>query len=525
MKSIFKATAILSGSSFISIILGLATAKVLALILQPSGYGYYGLLQSFVGLAALFSGFGMATGLVRLGARAATQHDEATIASLRKGAWVLFLGLGSVTLTILFLFRNTLSRWALGNSEHGTTIVVMGIALLFTVAGNIQVGTLNAYHRVGALAKYGIVNTLGGALITIGAVALWHVRGVVLAIIGGAFATWAASRYFLQSEVKATNLRTSNAETLKASWQLLKFGGPFTASLLAGTGVQLALPMVVVHLLNTESVGYYKAAIAISVGYLGFLVTAMGQDYYPRLSAVSHQPRALVDLINEQHRLVMVLAVPMILGTLALVPFLVPLVYSLKFTPTVEILEWQMIGDLFKFSSWTMSFAILARCKTSTYFLTELAGGIGTLAMTWLAVRWFGFPGLGIGFLASYVLYYLIVSYVIRREVPLVLTASNKKMMLCAVAAALIVRILPSTRFAGLRTPAGLLLAAVAGIPSLFIIWKEFISPRQAGFRTGADEQSEGRELPSGEPNSLSAISSQGEQSGNLDTLARAKND
>ncbi len=39
MKSVFRATALLSGSSVISIVLGLASSKVLATTLQPAGYG------------------------------------------------------------------------------------------------------------------------------------------------------------------------------------------------------------------------------------------------------------------------------------------------------------------------------------------------------------------------------------------------------------------------------------------------------------------------------------------------------
>ncbi len=480
MKSIFRATAILSGSSIISILLGIASAKVLALFLQPAGYGYYGLLQSFVGVTTLFAGLGMSTGLVRLGARAATQNDEASLASLDSGAWLLFVGLGSLTLTIITLLRVTLSRWALGSPDHGPTMVLMGFALLFTVAGNIQVGTLNAHHRVGALAKYGVLSALGNGLFTIVAVLLWRTHGIVPAVMAGAAVNWGVSRFFLRREVKPTRIRPTRREALQSAMALARFGGPFTLSTMVGTGVQLALPMVVVHLLNPASVGYYKAAAAISVGYLGFLVTAMGQDYYPRVSAVSHQPEAMVKLINEQHRLVMLIAVPIILGMLALVPILIPIVYSHKFTPAVDILEWQLIGDLFKFSSWTMSFAILARCSSSVYFLTESIGGAAMLATTWLGVRWFGMTGLGISFLAAYAVYYVVVWVVIRREIPLVWTRNNKLMMLGAVTAALIIRILPSTRFAAFRTPVALALAFAAGVPSLFVLWREFIGGKTA---------------------------------------------
>ena len=478
MKSIFKATAILSGSSILSVFVSLVSAKVMALYLEPAGYGYYGLLQSFVGLTALIAGAGMGTGLVRLGASPAARDDQAAIASLRGAAWLVFGAVGSLAMALLVLFRTTLSQWALGSPDHAGTIVLLGIALLFTVAGRIQVGTLNAYHRVSALAKYGVADTLFGALVTIGAVIAWRAQGLVFAVIAAAIITWLASWYFLHREVGPVRVHSSRGETLQAVWKLLQFGGPYTASQFVGTGVQLALPIVVLHLLSPDSVGYYRAAIGISVGYLGFLITAMGQDYYPRLSAVADRPRDLVKLINEQHRLVMILAVPTILGTLALVPLLVPLVYSLRFRPTVEILEWQMIGDLFKFSSWTMSFAILARCGGSVYFLSEFLGGVCNLGATWLCVRWLGLPGLGIGFLVSYILYYLIVWVIIRRDIHLVWTASNLKMMGAAVAAALVVRVIPLTRFAEYRTPVALALAFAAGIPSLFVIWREFMMPK-----------------------------------------------
>ncbi len=479
MKSSFRATALLSSSSIVSILVSLVSAKVMALCIQPEGYGYYGLLQSFVAVASLLAGMGMATGLVRLGAGAVTRNETVTVACLRKASWLIFGVAGGLAMVLLCAFRTRVSQIVLGSPDHGGTIMLMGIALLFTVAGNIQVGTLNAYHRVAALAKYGVANTLLGAGISITAVLIWRARGIGVAVLGGAIATWLVSNYFLRREVGKPTAGGSFQETLDAAWSLIRFGGPYTASMFVGTGVQLILPIVVLHLLNAESVGYYRAAAAISVGYLGFLVTAMGQDYFPRVSAAAGQPAKLVSLINGQHRLVMLVAVPMILGTLALVPYMVPLIYSLKFGATVAILEWQLIGDLFKFASWTMSFAILARATPSTYFLVECLGGVTTLGTTWLSVRWFGLPGLGISFLATYVVYYCIVSFVIRREVAFRWTAANKWMMFAGVAAAMVIRILPATRFASARTVVALGLALAAGIPSMFVLWKEFMATKE----------------------------------------------
>lgn len=473
MKSIFRATAILSGGSVVNILCGLVSAKVMALILQPAGYGYYGLLQSFIGLAGLVTGMGIATGLVRNGAAAVARDDQLTIASLRRASWVLFYGLGALALSVLALFRGTISRLALGTSDHATTILLMGTALLFAVASQIQSGTLNAYHRVEALTKCGIAGMVLGATCSLTCFLIWRVQGIVPAVIGSAMVGWMVSAYFLRRDVGPVRVEPTRRDVQEMAWSLLRFGAPYTASMLVGTGVQMALPIIVLHLLGTESVGYYKAATAISVNYLGFLAAAMALDFYPRVSAVKGQPRALVELINEQHRLVMILAVPMILGTLALLPYVVPIVYSRKFVPTVGILEWQLIGDLFKFSSWTMSYAILARCRSSVFFLSESIGGLANVVTLWLAVRWFGLAGLGISFLASYIIYCAAVWVIIRREIRLVWSVGNKMMMLASVAAALLVRILPSTGFAYLRTPIALLLASAAGAWSLHAVRQE----------------------------------------------------
>lgn len=478
MKSLFRATAILSGSSAVSILLGLASSRILATILHPSGYGYYGLLQSFVTVASLLCGMGMATGLVRLGAGAAKQNDHATMASLCGGAWLLVALLGTPVVLVFVLFRASISSWALGTPDHGGAILVMGVTLLFSVSMNIQNGILNAWHRVEALATYGIVNSVINAVTGILGVLIWRERGIVPAVLASAILGWAASRYFLHRAVGAVRIRTSFHQKVAAARQLLAFGGPYTASVMAGNGVQLAMPMVVVHLLNADGVGYYKAAAAISVGYLGFLVAAMTQDYYPRVSAVRDQPGALISLINEQHRLIMLLAAPIILCTLALVPYLVPLIYSRRFMPAVDILEWQLIGDFFKFSSWTLSFAILARCKSSMYFLTESLSGIITLSTTWFAVRLFGLQGLGIGFIVANVLYCGVVWIVLRRELPLKWSAYNRNLLLASLTAAFIVRVLPITPLAHFRTLIALILAGVFAAYSLRALWSEYHEDR-----------------------------------------------
>ena len=56
MKSIVRATASISGSSVSRILTGLVTAKFLAVLLGPVGYGLMGVLQSLVSLIGIVAG-------------------------------------------------------------------------------------------------------------------------------------------------------------------------------------------------------------------------------------------------------------------------------------------------------------------------------------------------------------------------------------------------------------------------------------------------------------------------------------
>lgn len=478
MKSAFRATALLSGSSVFTILLSLASTKVLATVLGPNGYGYYGLLQSFLAVTALLAGMGMSTALVRCGAVAASTGDALESANLRAGAWAVSGLLCAVVLPLLILLRVPLSEWALGGKEHQWAVLLIGVSLCFTMGLNVQNGILNAYHRVEALAAYAMVNSIVNAAINIGAVAAWGQAGVAPAVLLGSVGSWGASRWFLNRNIPKAATPITLRGVIGAVRSLASFGIPFTASTVVGTGIQLGLPILVLHLVDTRGVAFYRAASAISVGYLGFLITAMGQDYYPRVSAVRNDVGKMVTLVHEQYRMVMLMSGPIILGTLALVPILVPIVFSRQFVPTVEILEWQLIGDIFKFSSWTISFAILARCAPSAYLISEMVGGGAMILNTWLGVKYLGIPGLGAGFLTAYAVYYLTVRLVLGRSLPFRETRENIVLMLSLLGAAFVIRMLPATPLAHFRTPIALGLALSFGAYSIRTLWGEYISGR-----------------------------------------------
>lgn len=175
--------------------------------------------------------------------------------------------------------------------------------------------------------------------------------------------------------------------------------------------------MSVSNELGLEAVGHFQAAWAISMQYIGFVLGAMGADYYPRLTGVINDKVAASRLVNEQTEIALLLSAPVFIAMMGLAPWVVHLLYSPAFSPAIEILRWQILGDVLKVVSWLMGFVILAAGAGNTFFWTEttallLMGGliVGLLPSIGLQVT-------GIAFLACYVYYLPLVYFLAWRRI------------------------------------------------------------------------------------------------------------
>jgi antigen flippase len=395
------------------------------------------------------------------------------VAALRSGAWLLCGILGGTAALVMTVARVPLSRLMLGGPEHGDAVVITAVSLLLLLGGSIQSGILNTHQRVSALALSSILSSVVGTCLSLLIIWRWRTAGVPWAILATCFVPWAVSAYYVHRLQPPSDLRPNRKEAFAAAAGLLRFGAPFTASLLVGAGVLTTLPVIVLHALGAEAAGYYRAASAVAVSYLGFVTASLSQDYYPRVSAVADKKDVLCRLINEQHRLVLLLGGPIILGMLALAPYIVPLIYSRQFSPSVDLLEWQLLGDIFRLAAWTMAFVILGRSGGVIFFGLEAGAGASLLLFSWLGMRWYGLEGLGMGFVGCSIFYYLLNWAIVRRTIGLRWTTQNASLLMTLIACGLVIRLLPELGMERLRTPVALALAALMSGYSLLVLWRE----------------------------------------------------
>lgn len=408
-----RSTTIIGGSSAIVMFIRMVRTKVLAVLLGPAGVGLEAIYDSVITLWRSVVDLGTGSSGVRQIAAAVGTGDAQVVArtahTLRRVCLVLGL-LGSAG---LFLLREPVSRLAFGNSDYATAIGWLAIVpLLGSLTGG-QGALLQGMRRIGELAKLNVFGTLISVVLTIPLVYLWGANAIPAYLILSVAGTIALSWWYVR-RIPLEKVHVPLRESFAEAGRLVRLGVVFLASGLMTTGSLFAMRILVTREAGIDGAGEFQAANALSLVYIGFVLQAMGTDFYPRLTAVAGDNARCNQLVNDQTEISILLGLPGILGTITFAPWVIHVFYSDRFGVAADILCWQVAGMLFRLISWPMAFVMVAKGRAAAYFWTDLAAYSLYVLLGWIGLRVAGLPGAGIAFLGMYVGYAALIHRVVR---------------------------------------------------------------------------------------------------------------
>lgn len=394
-RQVFRSSAIIGGSSVISMIIGIVKVKVLAVLLGPAGIGLMGLYLNLMNIAATLAGCGMGSSGVR---QVASAVDEAeTLSIIRRALWLGSLILGVAGMTILWLLREPVALWVFGDSGHASAVGWLGIGLLLTLLAGSQTALLQGLRRIGDLAQVGILSALVGAVVGILTVYLLGKNGVLWFVLTAPAANFLVAGYY------AARLPRSQAPydlaAIQQQWlAILKLGMPLMSAGLVMLATPLVVRSVVLRELGLEASGFFQAAWAISFTYVGFVLNAMAMDYFPRLTAAIGDRERAGKLVNEQTEMGLLLAGPALLAMITFAPWVIHLLYAESFSPAAELLSWQVLGDILKVASWPIGYVFLAAGRGATYSGIQIIWGAAYLGLFISGIGEWGLVMAGVGY-------------------------------------------------------------------------------------------------------------------------------
>lgn len=382
-------------------------SKAAALFLGPVGVGIVAEVQQLATLVlvplAAFAG----PALVQAYAKQEGAARERTAGAAL--AWTLCLGASLSAGAVVLAPQLLPTNW---NIALRTAVALACGGALFTALSSVVTQTLVFRAQLASTTRLQIFGTVSSAVAVV--IFTWS-----LGLTGQFIALALAPALMLPLAFRSA--RVSGPWPALGGWNLdtdflriaLTVGG---VSLAAGMALQGALYVVRLRLELTGGAalnGQFQAAWAIGSLYLGLILSGIGNFAFPRF-ATANGTEQLQSEVNAAAAFVAKFAPPAVLLVVAFSGLGVRLLYSSGFEPAVEILKWQLAGDVAKCFAWAYAGPLLYRGRVRAYMFAEFTISALLAGLSWLLVPHFGAVGAGQAYLLGHFVYLFAAALAVR---------------------------------------------------------------------------------------------------------------
>jgi PST family polysaccharide transporter len=397
---LLKVVATTGGASAVTLLLGLATNKIIAVVLGPMGVG---LLASYRAVQDTVTGLGSLGGAAAQVQALSSVEGEARRRRVIACIWLAMIGVAIFSVLLLagapliaeHFFRDP-------SPEIVTAVRCLVVTFCVSIGAFLASGFINVSGAIGWLALVQIAASIM-AVAAAWPLATLAARGSQLAYVGliltplavqfalAAFMTWRLG--WLPDVANAFRQRPARAD-------VAHFLAYFVANVGGGLLNSASLLTLRASIIDTDGQaanGLFQASWTLTQQNLTLLMASFGTYLLPTLSA-THDAVERQRFLDDTLPVIIVLTVPLAGVGLLFMPLILRLLYSTAFLPAIEPLRWMLLANLF--SALVAAFVILlmARGRPMASAVTEVGwyagfAGAGVAVMTGVVDP--GWVGLG----------------------------------------------------------------------------------------------------------------------------------
>jgi O-antigen/teichoic acid export membrane protein len=395
------------------VIVSLVRSKLIAVWIGPVGMGISGLLTATMGIVNGLSNLGIEISAVRHISGHFREGDPdavaVPVAITRRIA--LFTGLGGAALALLL--SPWLSQLTFGDYAHSMAFAWLSVTVLLRQLSSGELAVLQSLRRIRWLARANLYGNLAGLAVSVPLYYLYRIDAIVPAIVAmSAAATVFSFAYSFRVKIRKPELR--RRDFFREGKSILKLGIVMTMSSVLTLLGAWAIQVYISQHGGTAMVGFYNAGFTLLNSYVGLLFTAMGTDYFPRLSALAHDDEKMHAAVREQSVIGLLIITPIIAFFLTFAPTITKVLFTKSFTVITTMVCLGMAGMLFRTVSFTIGYMVLAKADTRLFVWSAIGFNALLFGLSLGGYYLYGLAGLGSAFAVHYVLHFAILSVIAR---------------------------------------------------------------------------------------------------------------
>ena len=412
-SQIFKSTALFGGVQVFTILISIIRTKLIAILIGPFGMGISGLLQTTLNLVSGFSSLG----LENSGVKHISQNQEdsiktsKSIAVLKRLVWIT----GIIGALLFLVLSSLFSKLTFGNYSYATSFAWVSIALFFK---QLSVGELVVLQGMRKLKSLAIANLLGSSIGLIISIPLYYyfkLQAIVPTIVISSVVVFLFAFYF-SKKVKVEKATILKEDFYSESKELLSLGLMLSLGSLLTLLASYFLQIFISKQGSLTEVGLYNAGFTLLNSYVGIVFSSMATDYFPRLSAVNSDSKAVEKIVSEQALIAVLIITPIIVLFEVFTPTVVQLLFSDQFMAIVPMIALGILGMLFRAASWSVGYIILAKGDSKIFVKNALFFNALFLVLHCFGYSFFGIKGLGMAFAIYYFCHFIVLKFLVQKR-------------------------------------------------------------------------------------------------------------
>ena len=387
--------------------------KVLAILLGPSGFAVIGQFQNFLSMFGGLVGGAMSTGVTQITAtnfdNSKHQHDIWKLAVQISLSISILLGVS------LVIFANLISELIFRDRSYYYLFYICGFVLPVISLNIILMAIINGKKQIGIYVITNISSSLLALIAMITLATFYGQKGALISVILGAsisilptilvlnFCKWFNFKYFF-GQVNFSLFR-----------ELKGFFVMGLVSAICGPVSHIIIRNIITSKLSLEDAGIWQACWRVSEVYLLLITSSLAIYYLPKIA----ETRKLLELkieIRKAYSFALPLA---LLGALTIYGFkeyIVEILFSSNFYRMVDLLPWQLGGDLIKIYSWVQAYILIGKARLNGLIVLEIIFSILFVLLTWVLIGNYGLIGVAIAYIISYGFYSVVVRFLVKFE-------------------------------------------------------------------------------------------------------------
>ena len=411
--TLIKTSFLTAISTVIKVITLFIINKVVSIYVGPSGLAIIGQLHNFISTILTFANGAITNGVVKYTAE--YKNSIQIKSKFFSTALIITLFCSIFTGLSLVMFSSYFSKIILNSNEYISVFVIFGFTIVLFSLNTLLLSVLNGEKEIKKYVIINIISSLFSLLIT-------SILIINLGLIGALYAmvtnqsfvffvtlifviksSWFKWEHFKQKIDKASLIKLS------------KFSLMALTSALTVPISHMVVRNYISENLSWNDAGYWQGIWYISTMYLMIVTTSLSIYYLPRLSEITNNLELKKEILNG-YKIILPIVSILAFGIYMLRELVIEIAFTDKFMPMLELFKWQLIGDVIKIASWLLGYIMIAKAMTKVFIITEILFSILFIVLSILFIRYFGLIGITYAFSLNYLIYFIVMIFIFRRN-------------------------------------------------------------------------------------------------------------